>query len=352
VLATSVIAATLLLFIDTGLRRDSATLVLQLRGNAAPVITPALLVILIFPLFAIIWWGIGFRPHCLLERSLNAWRYPSSMVTVFFALAIYGAVRNERVRHDGWEQYFWIFLFPIPAIILGAIADWIRTAIRRRQKKVPLQPTSLANLSDAAFRAWAEREEPIADASQDFFGNARVARRIADQLRAEREVTIGLIGSFGTGKSSLIRLLRNELASERFIFVETSCWGFDDSAKAQEHILSAAIRELNKHIDCSTLRSLPANYVRTIASDSTWVSYVLNLINANHDPQVELQRLAPILSAIGSRLVIVIEDIDRTGAHFDRDHIAAMYYRLRNVPRVSFVLSGNTFVPFMSRSPA
>jgi hypothetical protein len=57
------------------------------------------------------------------------------------------------------------------------------------------------------------------------------------------------------------------------------------------------------------------------------------------DPLIELRRLTPVLEAINARMVLLVEDADRAGREFDIRHLERLFWTLREVERVSFVLS-------------
>ena len=53
----------------------------------------------------------------------------------------------------------------------------------------------------------------------------------------------------------------------------------------------------------------------------------------------ELRRLTPILEALNARLILIVQDVERTGATFDTRHLQRLLWALRDLPHVSFVLA-------------
>ena len=89
----------------------------------------------------------------------------------------------------------------------------------------------------------------------NFNGVAGTVAEIIDQSKG-RPISIGVSGSWGVGKSSMIRLIRRTLAERHvndpseFVFVDFNAWlyqGYDDARAAlMEEIATALEDEANK----------------------------------------------------------------------------------------------------------
>lgn len=202
-------------------------------------------------------------------------------------------------------------------------------------------------LSDpAALRAWYESE---GHAEEDMLGTRRIARRLARYLGEgmDRPRTVGIVGGFGSGKTSIVRWLKWEVerpapAGRGMAWLcEVSCWGFEDSALATEYILKKAVAKVGEHLDCFSFRGLPEAYRKTFAAGGDWVRNLIDLVLGSTDPLEQFERLSQRLAFVNARLVIVIEDLDRTpSAKFDRGEVLALLERLRQYPSLSFILTG------------
>ena len=84
---------------------------------------------------------------------------------------------------------------------------------------------------------WTDQETDI-----DFLNFRAVAETAANLIRENgtRPLSIGISGSWGIGKSSLVKMIHNQLLSEedtnnKYIFLEFNAWlyqGFDDAKMA------------------------------------------------------------------------------------------------------------------------
>jgi len=187
---------------------------------------------------------------------------------------------------------------------------------------------------------WLSSEKPISKYADDLFAHGKIADRILDRLTFG-EVTIALQGDFGSGKSGVCNLASVK-ARERnlpLIFVRASCWGFEDSKHAQKEVLETILSEVQKNVDCLAIRQLPDDYIDALTDSPGWVQTLFHLGCSRLSPLEQLRRLSPILQAIGKRVLVVIEDVDRSGQNFDLSQIQAMLMQFREVPRLSFILA-------------
>ena len=182
-------------------------------------------------------------------------------------------------------------------------------------------------------------EHPITDDRHDLFARAPVADRIARSLQEGRSVA--LLGAYGTGKSSILNLVRAKLAqgSNTTIVANLDVWAVPRPEDVPRLALEQVVDALDHHVDTLGLRNIPVTYQRLVAAlPMRNVSMILRL-QAEGDSLAELQRLVPTLEVLNARLVLFIEDVDRLTRRFDTRHLQRLLWGLRAVPRVSFALA-------------
>ena len=87
--------------------------------------------------------------------------------------------------------------------------------------------------------------------------------------------------------------------------------------------LDQVVDALDHHVDTLGLRNLPTTYQRMVAALPVRnISTILGLQNQG-DSLAELQRLTPLLEVLNARLVLIVEDVERTTPEFDTRHPAA-----------------------------
>lgn len=223
------------------------------------------------------------------------------------------------------------------------IKKWIESSRRVSMGRSP----DFADLSEDAVELikWLNREQPILTCQQDRFDMAVFARRIMRTLTAKRMNTIGLVGPYGCGKSSILHMAEECMSTactgrRKVITCWVSGWGFREGS-ATEHVLQSAVRQLSKYTDCISLVNVPARYQKALSECGGHFGRALcTMLTGWERRKEELSKLDFVLARIGKRLVIFLEDIDRnqkTEVFFNE--ITALLDGLKVLDHVSFVLA-------------
>ncbi len=191
---------------------------------------------------------------------------------------------------------------------------------------------------------WLEEEAPIRHPAQDMLSLRHMAERIAERLcdSKSRLQTGGIIGPWGSGKSSVLRLVDHHLGEQNDAGVWTCTiggWGLRNGETVAGFLLRKAVAEIGKHIDPLTLAQLPSNYQAAVANAGGFWSSCLHLISGTSDPTDVLDRLDHVLNKANARLVVFLEDLDRDSGHEHLGNICATLDRIRDLQNVSFILA-------------
>jgi len=218
--------------------------------------------------------------------------------------------------------------------VKNRIKTWIESSRRVSMGRSP----DFADLSEDAVELikWLNKEQPILTCQQDRFDMAVFARRIMGTLTAKRMNTIGLVGSYGCGKSSILYMAEDCMKTSctgrrKVITCWVSGWGFREGS-ATEHVLQSAVRRLSEYTDCISLVNVPARYQKALSECGGHFGRALcTMLTGWEGRKEELRKLDFVLARIGKRLVIFLEDIDRnqkTEVFFNE--ITALLDGLRN----------------------
>ena len=199
---------------------------------------------------------------------------------------------------------------------------------------------SLDNVTPASVQEWMVADErPLKNHEPEFFGHRSVARKIVHLVGREGRA-VALVGAFGTGKSSILNTVCADLndCSSRIVCAWLDVWTVPKAEDVPRLALSQMIRALDYLVDTIELRGLPDSYKRLAAAEPTgWLARTLR-----GDPEDSLQaleRLSPILDAIDARVVLMVEDVERTGERFDTRHLERFLWALRRLERCTFVVA-------------
>jgi predicted KAP-like P-loop ATPase len=167
------------------------------------------------------------------------------------------------------------------------------------------------------IKTWADKEQPLGSLSEDIIGFEGMATQLLDEIEQNLEINtnhcIGIVGRFGTGKSSLIEGIRTKInKNKKFIYISVSCWEFDSTDSIEIYILKEISLEIKKHIYIPHLLKLPLNWLRFIkqASNFNWMFSFYEIFNSTSLDQ-SLEELSEALETCGYYLILIIEDSDR-----------------------------------------
>jgi hypothetical protein len=111
-------------------------------------------------------------------------------------------------------------------------------------------PIDISRLNWTRLETWLQSDSP---SDHDFLGNRAIANRMKELLIGGTR-SIGIIGAFGAGKSSIINWMiesvdADENDSRPTLIISThSCWGFETSASAIHAMLAAGINRVAERV--------------------------------------------------------------------------------------------------------
>jgi len=256
-----------------------------------------------------------------------------------------------------------IFLAGLPiGFIIRMVNQWL-TEDKKNDQQQSQATESFHEISTKPEKVikWLGKEEAITEPGRDLFDMAVQSRNISRLLLATPLKTVALVGEYGSGKSSILKMVdyylkpenRNKLTQNNgndksdsvnqevnVITCTVAGWGFAKGSTA-EHILECTINELSKHVDVSDLRIVPEQYVAAMGSaNNVFLKIIAALATCWKSPLDILKRIDNVLIAIDKRLIIFLEDVDRN--NIDEvffNEIASLLDTLRQLKKVSFVFA-------------
>ena len=230
------------------------------------------------------------------------------------------------------------------------------------QPTTPTHTTPDITKDPNALDRWLSKERPISRPQDDRFNTLPTARRIARKLHEHPIHTIGLVGPYGSGKSSTLNLVLRYLNTPRTRAAaakhstppndparlpahvwtcNVELWGHTENRSAAQQILTHAVNEIATHLDPTAVATLPTDYANAIANAGSTIGQTATALLGTQDPVALLERLDHLLQPVNARLAIFIEDADRNDPNGTlAAEIESLIDRLRQkLHHVTFVLA-------------
>lgn len=180
-------------------------------------------------------------------------------------------------------------------------------------------------------------DDPITTDDQDLLGRVPFVDRLLGQilnLPSPNSFVFGLYGSWGEGKTSVLKLLQIRLAKNpNVITVAFNPWYFADEAALVQAFYSSIEQELGRLYILSGLHRTITQYKNLLTSG---LRYLGIQFPVKDDPERLRSELESWVQRIGCRLVIIIDDIDR----LQSDEMLAVL----KLPRLSAKLQNTAFL--------
>jgi KAP family P-loop domain len=260
-------------------------------------------------------WGLK---HLLTYPPLWLALIPATGLFVF-VLRHFDRVVEELGFSDNGEIFrlaFWWMLF---SVLVVAVFSAILLKIFEKKSFHQLEnstvdPSDPIGLSDfESIKNWIEDDVPIESARDDRFSFVPMARRIANRIKVEgKSASIAVIGKLGSGKSSLAKLVAEQLAHSHVKLVIVELWRYNTPQAAVEGIIHALVDALAEEVPVVALRGVSGEYVAAMGeAGGYWpvISKILQL--APSDPAQALDQVQDIAVAIGWRYALWVEDLER-----------------------------------------
>jgi hypothetical protein len=181
-------------------------------------------------------------------------------------------------------------------------------------------------------------DEPIKEPTEDLLGRVRLAQTIASEMRGidvSQGAVVGVLGSWGSGKTSLINLVRTELEKQPATpILDFNPWLFSGADQLIESFFEELAAQLRvKEGKLNAVADVMADYGEVVAP-FRFVPVIGQLLDAFGGSSKALQNLAnkrkgglqearkrleEKLAEIDSPIVVVIDDIDRLRTNEIRD---------------------------------
>lgn len=197
-------------------------------------------------------------------------------------------------------------------------------------------------------------DRPIRILEENLFPEYEVtARRILGQIelgknKRTKGPNVAVIGPYGSGKTSLCYLVEDINRKERdkgigsdLVFCRFEAWPFLTADAAVRGLLDEIVSKVQELVDCSRLGAVPEEYLEALrACPNGWFGMIATILGKRRNPEEVIMAIQDILSRIGARVVVFVDDFDRleSTSRETQGAISAALNQLQNLTTVQYVL--------------
>ena len=195
------------------------------------------------------------------------------------------------------------------------------------------------------IRAWANEQEPLKNSENDLFGfigcAENIAQHVENNVMEKKSEVIGLLGSLGSGKSSIIEWVDNNISKNKIEIIKVSCWKFSQTEAVESYILRRIVQVVSKYVNIAELSNLPENWRNIIDDmpDTYFRLFFKRIVNpASLDDS--LNELEEALEFAEVCLLLIIEDGDRrTPTSYDNSTLQLLIEQLKQIKGITILIA-------------
>ncbi|OQB24034.1 MAG: KAP family P-loop domain protein [Firmicutes bacterium ADurb.Bin182] len=198
-------------------------------------------------------------------------------------------------------------------------------------------------------------DNPITRSEDDTIGRTEFACSFAHQiisLDASTGNVVGVLGAWGSGKTSFINLVKNELIKDSIVVLDFNPWMFSGTEQLMQSFFTELSAQLRLHKDLSKLGDELSSYGDLFAGMGwlplvgPWIERGRILIGtfAKLMQQQKMgvgsqrKKIENALTKIEKRIVVIIDDIDRLSTPEIRD-IFKLVRLTANFPNIIYIVA-------------
>jgi hypothetical protein len=158
-------------------------------------------------------------------------------------------------------------------------------------------------------------DTPIENSKEDKLDYKESVKELAGDLESIPQYSlaysVGLIATWGAGKTSYLNLLANALNEDKFIVIRFNPRHSFRANNIQEDFFKEIFSVLKRYD--SRFSSSFKNYLKAInvISENKITSFLLYLVHKSHEKNYEKGRVNEAISRINKKIVVIIDDFDR-----------------------------------------
>jgi len=244
------------------------------------------------------------------------------------------------------------------AVVFGCLSSWLLARLFARPAD-----SGYTSAEDNNGQQWLHHDRPIISKTQsEFPEHLQVAHRVLARLMplsnaGEPPADLALIGPYGSGKTSICNLVAEAYGHERgkrkywpdAVFCRFEAWQYITPEAAVSGLVGAVTGRVLAVADVAELWRIPEQYLAALAEGAGgWGKVASSLLGARPTPEQVLARIGDVLTRLGTRLIVFVDDLDRIeeSAPDAQRAVTQALNQLQGIPAIQYVIAvGPTHTP-------
>ena len=198
-------------------------------------------------------------------------------------------------------------------------------------------------------------DNPITFTEEDTIGRTSFAKSFAKQILSldiSKGSVVGVLGAWGSGKTSFINLARNELNHADITILDFNPWMFSGTEQLMQSFFYELSAQLRLRPELSKVGEAIGTYGE-IFSGMGWIPFVGPWIERGHKASgvisqimqgrkegigTQRKKIENALNDFNIKIIVVIDDIDRLSTHEIRD-VFKLVRLTANFPNIIYVVA-------------
>ena len=183
-------------------------------------------------------------------------------------------------------------------------------------------------------------DEPIETSQEDLLGRSDFAQILAQKLlntqSKHQSFAMGILSSWGIGKTSFLNLIKEELKRYGTICIDFSPWIYGKDHNLIQDFFSEVGKHLQKYADTLPRDMMEYAQILEKSESTSWLSVLLSLGNSGKNLKQQSLLLKQSLQKVNLPIVVFIDDLDRLGGN-EIMEVLKLIRNAANFPEIKFI---------------
>lgn len=191
-------------------------------------------------------------------------------------------------------------------------------------------------------------DNPIQQPGQDLLGRAALAQSFVRQvlmLDRSEGLVVGILGAWGSGKTSFINLVRRELEHDETTVLDFNPWMFSGTEQLVDHFFIELAAQLKTRPDLSQVGEALEDYGDVLVGWTGWIGIPMKLLgkglqrrNRKGGVSQRQKKIKDLLRKLDKPILVVLDDIDRLSV-LEIKYVFKLVRLTANFPNIIYIVA-------------